>query len=91
MTAAHTDRSTSQVESDLLSFLTTRTKASLDPDTDLFASGHVSSLFAMELVVFIEGTFDVRIEGKDLTLDTFRTVRTMTALVHRLRAAAAGE
>lgn len=68
-------------------FLAERTRISWDPDTDIFASGSVSSLFAMELVVFLEEAFDVEIAGRDLRLDNFRTVRTMVELVRRLREA----
>ncbi|AXX30647.1 acyl carrier protein [Actinosynnema pretiosum subsp. pretiosum] len=68
-------------------FLAERTKQTWEPDTDLFASGTVTSMFAMELVVHLESTFDVVIDGPDLGLDSFRTVNTMTTLVLRLREA----
>jgi methoxymalonate biosynthesis acyl carrier protein len=42
-------------------------------------------MFAMELVVFLEGSYNVMIIGGDLKLDNFRTVRAMTRLVLRLR------
>jgi len=69
----------------LLDFLSDRTKATVAAEQDLFASGVVSSLFVMELVVHIETTFDVAIVGKDLNMDNFRTVRAMADLVLRLR------
>ena len=47
----------------------------------------MTSLFAMELVVFLEDAFDIEIAGPDLRLDNFRTVRVMTGLVQRLREA----
>jgi methoxymalonate biosynthesis acyl carrier protein len=55
-------------------------------DVDLFGSGLVSSLFALQLVVHLEQAFGVEVAGPDLTLDNFRTVDAMTALVLRLRA-----
>ncbi|MGH3930721.1 MAG: acyl carrier protein [Pseudonocardiaceae bacterium] len=75
----------SQVEESLLGFLATRTKQDWEPDTDLFAMGGMSSLFAMELVVHLECTFGVTVEGEHLNLDNFRTVRRMATLVRRLR------
>ncbi|HWH01312.1 MAG TPA: phosphopantetheine-binding protein [Pilimelia sp.] len=66
-------------------FLQERTKTAWAPDADLFASGGVSSLFAMELVVFLEEAFDIEIAGRDLRLDNFRTIQVMTGLVQRLR------
>jgi methoxymalonate biosynthesis acyl carrier protein len=71
-------------EARITRFLRERTGVSWEPDADLFESGTVSSLFAMELVVFLEG-FGVAITGTDLRLANFRTVRTMTDLVLRLR------
>lgn len=79
------------VERSLLDFLSRHTKRAWEPDVDLFASGAVSSLFAMQLVVFLESTFDVVVGGDDLTLDNFRSVNAMTALVGRLRAGAGDE
>jgi len=70
----------------LIGFIEGRTKLTWTEEQDLFVSGAVTSLFAMELVVFVEQTFGVSVTGPDLTLDNFRTVRAMAALVARLRA-----
>ncbi|MFD3554351.1 acyl carrier protein [Streptomyces goshikiensis] len=78
------------VEQQVLEFLLTRTKIACTVEQDLFASGLVSSLFAMELVVFLEKRFAVTIGGADLRLDNFRTVNNMIALVARLREEKAG-
>ncbi|MFI6909910.1 acyl carrier protein [Nonomuraea sp. NPDC050394] len=73
------------VEDELLAHLTSRTKSFVTKDEDLFASGLVSSMFAMELVVHLESAYGVAVTGTDLQLDNFRSVETMAALVHRLR------
>ena len=73
------------VRTNLLAFLEQRTETVIEPDLDLFASGLVSSLFALQLVVHIEQSFGVAIGGSDLQLDNFRTVNAMAALVLRLR------
>ncbi|MFC5290396.1 acyl carrier protein [Actinokineospora guangxiensis] len=78
-----TDRATAEA---IAEFLEGRLGAAVPHDQDLFASGLVSSLFAMELVVHLEGVFGIAITGSDLKLDNFRTVESMTALVDRLRA-----
>ncbi|GAA0940679.1 acyl carrier protein [Virgisporangium aurantiacum] len=75
------------VSSELLDFLRARTKRPFTETDDLFAAGGLTSLFAMELVTFVEQRFGVVVDGPDLTLDNFRTVRAMTDLVHRLRGA----
>ncbi|MFG2047047.1 acyl carrier protein [Micromonospora sp. NPDC048935] len=73
------------IRGQLTTFLERQTKRDIEPDLDIFAAGLVSSLFALELVVHIESTFDVTIGGPDLRLDNFRTVDRMTELVLRLR------
>ncbi|MGC5032492.1 acyl carrier protein [Micromonospora sp. DT229] len=90
MTASIDQSTDAWVQSELLAFLSARTKTDLEPDRDLFASGLVSSLFAMELVAYVEDHFGVVVGGDDLRLDTFRTVDRITALVRRLRSEAAG-
>lgn len=55
----------------------------LADDDDLFASGLVNSLFALELVLFVEGEFGIKIENEDLERDNFRTVNTLAQLVSR--------
>ena len=76
------------IEEALLGFLAQRVKTDVTPDQDLFASGLVSSMFAMQLVVHLEESYDIAIIGPELKLDNFRTVQAMTSLVTRLRAAA---
>ncbi|MFI9402351.1 acyl carrier protein [Nocardia sp. NPDC052316] len=56
----------------------------LEDDHDIFESGFVNSLFAMELVMFIEQHLGDRIPNDELMLDNFRTVNVMTDLVGRL-------
>jgi methoxymalonate biosynthesis acyl carrier protein len=90
LSTGRTPESAGAIEENLLRYLESRTTTRWDPDRDLFNTGGLSSLFAMELVVYLEKSFDVVIMGSDLRLDNFRTVRAMTALVHRLRALRAG-
>lgn len=55
----------------------------LSDDEDIFALGFVNSLFAMQLVLFLEKEFSIKIENEDLDLDNFRTVDAMILLVER--------
>lgn len=55
----------------------------LEPDDDIFARGFVNSLFAMELVMFLEKTFAFSVPNEVLRLDNFRTVNAMAELVKR--------
>jgi methoxymalonate biosynthesis acyl carrier protein len=74
-----------EVRGDLVAFLGPHLRREVTPDLDLFASGGMSSLFALELVVHLEQAFGIAVEGPDLQLENFRTVDAMTALVLRLR------
>jgi methoxymalonate biosynthesis acyl carrier protein len=74
------------VEVALTDFLADKTNTLVDPGQDLFASGLVSSMFAMQLVVHLEESYDIAIVGSELKLDNFRTVQAMARLVARLRA-----
>ena len=77
------------MEQEIQAFLADRTKVTVPADHDLFASGLVSSLFAMELVVHLEQAYAIAVVGSDLKLDNFRTVERMAALVRRLQSLAA--
>jgi methoxymalonate biosynthesis acyl carrier protein len=79
------------IEKELLAFLEAKTKTSVTPEQDLFGSGLVSSMFAMELVVHLEQRYRIAVVGADLKLDNFRTVQKTTELVLRLRDASAGD
>ena len=61
----------------------------LDDGQDIFATGFVNSLFAMELVMFLERLLGVPIPNEELNLDNFRSVDSMTALAGRLSKALA--
>lgn len=92
MTASLSDSPpVAEIEQKIQEFLESRTKQTWQRDVDLFASGVVSSLFAMELVAFVENTFGVSVSGKELALDNFRTVAAMSALVVRLRGETGGD
>jgi methoxymalonate biosynthesis acyl carrier protein len=57
--------------------------AELDDQQDIFALGYVNSLFAMELVLFIEKHFQIEIPNEELDIANFRTIEAMAGLVRR--------
>ena len=59
----------------------------LQDTDDIFALGLVNSLFAMQLVLFVEQEFDVEIDGDDLNFDNFRTVNAIHNIVQAKTAA----
>ncbi len=58
----------------------------LRDDEDIFALGFVNSLFAMQLVLFIERTFQVTVENEDLDINNFRTINALMSFVERKKA-----
>lgn len=52
-------------------------------DQDIFALGFINSLFAMQLVLFLEKEFAITITDSDLDLDNFKTINAMVGLVQR--------
>lgn len=65
-----------------------RTAELTDAD-DFFERGFVNSLFAMQLVMFVEKEFDIEIEDEDLDLQNFNTVNAIDNFVGRKVYAAA--
>jgi methoxymalonate biosynthesis acyl carrier protein len=55
----------------------------LQDNEDVFALGLVNSLFAMQLVQFVEHEFGMTVEDEDLDVDNFNTVNAISQLVER--------
>ncbi|WP_028545529.1 acyl carrier protein [Paenibacillus taiwanensis] len=59
----------------------------LKDNDDIFAIGDVNSLFAMQLVMFIEKEFGIEIDNDDLDLNNFRSIQAIATLIASKRAA----
>jgi len=57
-------------------------------DDDIFSLGFVNSMFALQLVTFLEHDFQIEIENEDLELDNFRSIGAMRRFVERKRSGA---
>ncbi|MGD2088632.1 MAG: acyl carrier protein [Candidatus Aminicenantes bacterium] len=55
----------------------------LDDDFDIFEAGLVNSLFAIELMTFLEKAFDIKVTMDDLDMDNFKTVNSTGQFVQR--------
>lgn len=60
----------------------------LSDGEDMFATGMVTSLFAMQLVQFVETEFSIEVDDEDLELDNFRSIDAIGGLVARKTAGA---
>lgn len=59
-------------------------------DSSFLQEGIIDSLGVMELVAFVEKTFEVKVDDHDITPDNFDSVRKLAAYVQRLSGAVAG-
>lgn len=74
-----------EIRQPLLQFLREKTgKADLAGDTELLQSGLVNSLFALEIVLFVEKTFACKLGRKDISPQNFSSADRIAALVERL-------
>jgi len=55
----------------------------LQEDEDIFSLGFVNSMFAMQLVLFLEKEFQIIVENEDLDFENFKTINAMTNLIER--------
>jgi methoxymalonate biosynthesis acyl carrier protein len=72
-----------EIKARIRHFLGTRLRGSLRDEDDIFALGFVNSIFALELVLFLEKEFEITVENEDLELDNFRSIEAMASLVRR--------
>jgi methoxymalonate biosynthesis acyl carrier protein len=61
-------------------------KHELQDDEDIFSLGFVNSLFAMQLVMFLEKDFGIKVDNKDLDLKNFGTINAINDLIERKKA-----
>ncbi|MCH6163952.1 acyl carrier protein [Streptomyces marispadix] len=66
---------------EITDFLSAALRQQVGPDDDYFALGLVDSLFALELVTFVESRFSLTVEVEDLDLESFRTADRITRFV----------
>lgn len=70
-----------EITDQVTEFLTQALRRPVEPDDDYFALGLADSLFALELVTFVEERFAVTVEVEDLDLDSFRTAARIARFV----------
>ena len=53
----------------------------LNDEANLFELGLINSLFAVQLMTFIEKTFDLEVESEDLDIENFKSLNATTEFV----------
>jgi acyl carrier protein len=52
-------------------------------DDNLFTSGMVSSLLAMQLVLYVEKEFDIEVADEDLDMENFKSLNAIVGFIER--------
>jgi acyl carrier protein len=58
-------------------------KKELKDDDDIFELGFVNSLFAMQLVMYLEKEFSVTLNNKELDLKNFSSINAIAGLINK--------
>ncbi|WP_028560602.1 acyl carrier protein [Paenibacillus pinihumi] len=58
----------------------------IDFDMDIFEEGLVSSLFAIELMTFLEKNFEIKITTNDLDMNNYKCINSITEFVCKKKA-----
>jgi methoxymalonate biosynthesis acyl carrier protein len=73
-----------QAKEKLRAFLARHIAGRTIADEDqIFAAGFVNSMFAMQLVLFLEKNFKIAIGNEDLELKNFQSINAMAELIER--------
>ncbi len=59
----------------------------LNDDFDIFDAGIVNSLFAIELMTFLEKAFGIKVTMEDLDMENFKSVNATTDFVRQKKEA----
>jgi len=54
-------------------------------DDDIFELGFVNSMFALQLVMYLEKEFGIQVENDDLNIVNFNTINNLTGFVESKR------
>jgi methoxymalonate biosynthesis acyl carrier protein len=84
MTAVDTSLATDAIKAKTKAFINKFfPQHDLQDDEDIFALGFVNSLFALQLVMFVEKEFNMAVSDDDLHIDNFRSIGAIAALIER--------
>lgn len=54
-----------------------------EDDDNIFKLGLIGSLFAMQLIMFIEKEFNIKVENDDLDLDNFSSLNAINEFINK--------
>jgi len=80
-----TDQILSSVEKFIATQILKQPDRRIAPEEPLLSSGLIDSFSLMDLALFVEDTFNVRIEDTELNADTFDNLTQLAALIQSRR------
>lgn len=57
-------------------------QSQIGDEQNIFESGLVNSLFAMQVVTFIEKEFDIALSNEELDIDNFKDINSLEGLIN---------
>lgn len=73
-----------KIANDIKDFLSNHINIeNLGLNEDIFLSGYVNSLFAMQLVMFVETNFGIKVNNEDLEIKNFNTIINLSTYVEK--------
>lgn len=81
-----TDAITSEIEKYIAAQILKQPNRKIAADEPLISSGLIDSFSLMDLALFVEDTFGVRIEDTELNANTFDNLSQLTSLVESRKA-----
>lgn len=69
------------IEEGLIRYVKEKLGVDVTPDTLLIEEQMIDSMGVMELIAFIQETFDVELDMEDLTIDNFESVHHVSELI----------
>ena len=71
------------IVAEVRAFVVRRLERPVADDEDFFKSGTVSSLFGMQLITFLEVSFNLEVADEDLLFDNFASIANISRFVSR--------
>ena len=81
-----TDKIFSEIEKYIATQILKQPNRKITPDEPLLSSGLIDSFSLMDLALFVEDTFGVRIEDTELNANTFDNLTQLASLVEARKA-----
>jgi len=74
-----------EIKDSIKAFVSNFTNKDIEDDTNLFEMGFISSLFGIQLIVYIEKAFEISLVLDDIPLERLQTLENIAALITSIK------